>query len=677
MASFHTRSMPDLLNTLKSRNNNMNNKNTRDNRKISNGQTSVSQIYNDRTSSNSSFLELYDNDDDDFNYEEGSDKNNNSLNSFTESYEIIENDRLSKEDNDEDDNKNSTTTTTTTTTTTNNNNKSNNNNINIPFSTASSAAYMNPADSLNSFDRYGFKKENSYVTESQYDTWWKEYSVYSLRRKKKWEILLNKSGISINNNIPKRYPPKSEKLKRYIRKGIPAEWRGEAWWYFARGDEKLNKNKGLYDNLLQKINSKDVIIGDAEIIERDLNRTFPDNMHFMKDTENEPSMVSSLRRVLYVFALYQPEIGYCQSMNFLAGLLLLFLDEERSFWMLVIITSRILPNVHSVNLEGVNVDQGVLMLCVEEYLPEFWFKINPQAAALSSRSKHLSLNHHHINMSNTPFSNDSSLSKNDFLFKLPPITLCTASWFMSCFIGIVPIETTLRIWDCLFYEGSHVLFKISLAIIKLSESALQQSNSSNNGSSGSYSSSNSSGNNGTGAFTHHNNNTNLLNRHSLIRRKSKLSLHDSHSNTVSNNSDDIDMEIFQTMQTFPKTLLNPNDIFEKIIFKKKYDFNSLNQEEIDRCRKYVVLQRTKYKNYVELLSKKKDRINNNNEGFSDVKEEEDSNLFGDITTPGGITKEDIERALTSEVYGFKRNLTSVHWNNSIKQKVRQMRKRDR
>lgn len=53
--------------------------------------------------------------------------------------------------------------------------------------------------------------------------------------------------------------------------------------------------------------------------------------------------------------------------------------------------------------------------------------------------------------------------------KLPDITLCTASWLMSGFISNLPIETVLRVWDAFFYEGSKILFRISLALFKLSE----------------------------------------------------------------------------------------------------------------------------------------------------------------------------------------------------------------
>lgn len=438
------------------------------------------------------------------------------------------------------------------------------------------------------YDRYGFKKQSSFITQEEYDEWWLDYSQYCVRRKRKWEILLEKSGLPTNNDCPDRYPSRSEKLKRYVRKGLPAEWRGNAWWYFARGQEKLNKNHGVYDSLLSKINGvkqKDKLqLRDLEVIERDLHRTFPDNIHFQKQpaSQDEPIMIQSLRRVLTAFSIYNPKIGYCQSMNFLTGLLLLFMDEERAFWMLVIITSRYLPGVHNVNLEGVNIDQGVLMLCIKEYLPEFWSRIVPPEQT-------------------------SSATKNEFLYKLPPITLCTAGWFMSCFVGIVPIETTLRIWDCLFYEESHILFKVSLSIIKLSEQDFPRHN-------------------------HH------------------------HGHRSNNSREDEDMEVFQVIQSFPKKLLNPNDIFDKVIFKRRVALNSLNQEEVDRCRKYVASQRLKYKNYSEIMG-------NNSRGMSSAGR--DSKMAEEL----------INEALSSEVYGFKKSLTGVHWNNSIKEKVRQIRRR--
>ena len=44
---------------------------------------------------------------------------------------------------------------------------------------------------------------------------------------------------------------------------------------------------------------------------------------------------------------------------------------------------------------------------------------------------------------------------------------------MSLFIGTLPIESVLRVWDILFYEGSKTLFRIALAIFKIGEQRLR------------------------------------------------------------------------------------------------------------------------------------------------------------------------------------------------------------
>lgn len=434
-------------------------------------------------------------------------------------------------------------------------------------------------------DRYGFKKKSAFISEEQYNSWWNEYSQHCARRKKKWVQFFNKSGLSLNNDNPQRFPAKSEKLKRYVRKGIPAEWRGNAWWYFAKGSEKLNKNIGLYDSLVEStINLSNK---DTEIIERDLNRTFPDNIHFRdegvlpvptgskKNDKLETPLVQGLRRVLVAFATYQPHIGYCQSLNFIAGLLLIFMDEERAFWMLVIITSRFLPGVHEINLEGVNIDQGVLMLAVREYLPDTWEKI---------------LN---INFDQEAHINPNQKHNYEFLKKLPPITLCTSSWFMSIFVGVLPIETTLRVWDCFFYEESNFLFKISLSIFKLIEPEI-------------------------------------------------LKLKD-------------EMDIFQLIQNVPKKIIDPSVLFD-IIFKKKFGFNGLTQDEINRGRKFVSLKRKLDKETIE---------NYGGKNGNDKNQESDVNFNRKL----------LDESLWEPDFYGRRGLPGVNWNKNLSRKMRSIRKK--
>lgn len=248
-------------------------------------------------------------------------------------------------------------------------------------------------------------------------------------------------------------------MKRFVRKGIPSELRGAAWFWYAGGYELLNRHVGHYDDLVQKVMNSPSN-DDKEHIERDLHRTFPDNLHFKPDGVDaaqsgqnpdvtmETQMIQSLRRVLYAFALHNPKVGYTQSLNFITGMLLLFLPEEKAFWMLHIITSVYLPGTHEISLEGANIDLWILMVLLRDSMPGVYAKISSMGGGTPSGRK-------------TP-----PLTVNS---RLPDITLGLTNWLMSVFIGTLPLETTLRVWDIFFYEGSKTFFRVSLAVFKACE----------------------------------------------------------------------------------------------------------------------------------------------------------------------------------------------------------------
>jgi hypothetical protein len=193
----------------------------------------------------------------------------------------------------------------------------------------------------------------------------------------------------------------------------------------------MNENKGLYQRLLQE--AEQINNEHASSIRKDLHRTFPDNAFFacdvlgkdgsiMMDAESNPKL-QMLRRVLMAFSAHSPEIGYCQSLNFLAGLLLLFEDEEKAFWMLVTIVHDYFPkNMFDKTMQGGNIEQTVLMSMIYERMPSVWAKIANKKCFWECEQQ------------------DS----------LPSVTLVTNHWFLTLFINILPIETVLRIWDCFF-----------------------------------------------------------------------------------------------------------------------------------------------------------------------------------------------------------------------------------
>lgn len=312
-------------------------------------------------------------------------------------------------------------------------------------------------------DRYGFKKASNNVSVNEYNAWSSKYEEHIVRRRNKWIALMCKQGLSTSE--PTKFPEMCEKVKRYARKGYPPEWRGAMWWYYSGGQHMIAQKEviGLYASLVARVRGGELSKDDRDAIERDLDRTFPDNIHFRPEpatdlldgeTDDEPTLIQDLREVLSCFALNNPNIGYCQSLNFIAGLLLLFLkqDKERAFILLTIITQNHLPGAHARNLA--NTEVNVLMMLIKDYLPKVWASINDTDLINSGAGSHA-----------------HPISK---FQRQPTVALSCTSWFMSIFVGVLPIETVLRVWDAFLYEGPRALYRYALAIFKLGENEIRK-----------------------------------------------------------------------------------------------------------------------------------------------------------------------------------------------------------
>ncbi|KAJ6993461.1 hypothetical protein NC653_016559 [Populus alba x Populus x berolinensis] len=142
-------------------------------------------------------------------------------------------------------------------------------------------------------------------------------------------------------NVDSKGSPESffpwKELEFLVRGGVPKDLRGEVWQAFV--GVKTRRVERYYEGLLaEETNtdeSKEHNNSNAaprkwkKQIEKDIPRTFPG--HPALDERGR----DSLRRVLVAYARHNPSVGYCQAMNFFAGLLLLLMPEENAFWTLV------------------------------------------------------------------------------------------------------------------------------------------------------------------------------------------------------------------------------------------------------------------------------------------------------------------------------------------------------
>lgn len=265
----------------------------------------------------------------------------------------------------------------------------------------------------------------------------------------KW--LQSWDAFLVNNTVSRQTAiMSSPDLKTLIRTGVPPAYRGRVWKIIVTHwvkDKQAELGNGYYQSMLRKAGTKkqdgsyDAAIKQVYLyyskfeflilffqIDLDLARTLPTNKLF---DEPDSANIEKLRNVLYAFRYHNSHVGYCQGLNRLAAIALLNLDEQDSFWFLVACVEHLQPEgYYTSSLIGAVADQKVLRDLVAEKLPKL-------AAHLRALEVDLSL------------------------FAL--------SWFLTCFVDVLPHSIYLTIFDAFLYEGNKVLFRFALALFKICE----------------------------------------------------------------------------------------------------------------------------------------------------------------------------------------------------------------
>jgi hypothetical protein len=245
----------------------------------------------------------------------------------------------------------------------------------------------------------------------------------------------------------KPYRDIQSRIKNYARKGLPDSMRQRAWVVLTGVDVIMSQRKGVYDSYLTQADSISQSSGltpngkhDSrtvlEQIDRDIERTCLKHFschHKLRDREDRHE---SLRRVLRAYSQIDPDVGYCQGMNFIAAMFLMFLSEEESFWLLVVVMNEEPYSLRELFGEDMSGAREVLFIAeklVKQFLPKLYKHMHKEGI-------------HH--------------------------SMFVTQWLLTVYTSSFPFDLVSRVWDSFLVEGWKVVYRIMLALLKHAEGTL-------------------------------------------------------------------------------------------------------------------------------------------------------------------------------------------------------------
>lgn len=145
---------------------------------------------------------------------------------------------------------------------------------------------------------------------------------------------------------------------------------------------------------------------------------------------------AALRRVLRAYSYHDREVGYCQGMNFIAGMFLTIMPEEEAFWLLVSVMSE--KPCHMRGLFGVGMAQTHKVLFVAEKLINHY---------LYRLARHFDKENVHV-------------------------TMYATQWLLTQYTSSFKFDLVFRVWDAFLGEGWKIIYRVMLALLQKYQSQL-------------------------------------------------------------------------------------------------------------------------------------------------------------------------------------------------------------
>ncbi|KAL8573379.1 hypothetical protein ACOMHN_032394 [Nucella lapillus] len=211
-----------------------------------------------------------------------------------------------------------------------------------------------------------------------------------------------------------------------VKKGIPRNLRGSIWKFLSRqqcghggvSSSQVDTSDLSYEDLLKQLTTH------QHAILIDLGRTFPGHPYFAKALG--PGQLE-LFNLLKAYSLLDTEVGYCQGISFIAGILLMHMEEKAAFELTHHLMMGLnLRKQYCPNMMALQVKLYQLMRLIHDHYKDLYthFEAHEIAPALYA----------------TP-------------------------WFLTLFASQFTLGFVARVFDMIFIQGPDVIFKVGLMLL--------------------------------------------------------------------------------------------------------------------------------------------------------------------------------------------------------------------